>query len=201
MKLPAPFEYPSTPHIRRHGPHGYSKYGHYRNWLRDEFSFRCIYCLRRETWVTLPRDFEVDHLVPVSKRADLKLDYNNLGYACSECNGTKSAQRIPLPDAITYGRCLHVDENGVIHPKDKYGVALIEALDLDAPEYRAMRRRILRTIASAKHIPEILAWCLGYPDDLPNLSQERKPKGNNRPDGIRDSHFERRKREKLPAYY
>lgn len=139
MKLPEPFQYPLKPHARRHGPVGYSEHGDYRNWLRDEFAFRCVYCLRRETWGALPRDFEVDHLIPRKERLDLKLAYDNLAYSCAECNGTKRAQRIPLPDAVAYGRSLHVDTDGAIHARDKYGVALIEALDLDAPKYRLLR--------------------------------------------------------------
>ena len=44
----SPFEYPSSPHRRRHGPLGYADYASFRPWLRDEFSFRCVYCLLRE---------------------------------------------------------------------------------------------------------------------------------------------------------
>ncbi len=201
MTLPDPFRYPEKAHARRHGPYGCSEHRYYRNWLRDEFAFRCVYCLRRETWGSLPRDFEVDHLIPVSEREDLRLEYDNLCYACSECNGTKRAKRIPLPGDVAYGKSLEVDANGAIHAKDKFGIALIEALDLDAPKFRSMRRRILRTIALAEHIPEILDWCLGYPDDLPDLSKETAPKGNKRPAGIKESYFERKAKKKLPVYY
>jgi hypothetical protein len=201
MNLPAPFAYPSKPHVRRHGPQGYSKYGQYRNWLRDEFSFRCVYCLRRETWGTLPRDFEIDHFVPVSKREDLKLDYDNLGYACAECNGTKAAQIIPRPEAIAYGDCLHVDENGEIHARNAHGKTVIEALDLSASEYNAMRRLILDAISENQPGSKTLKWCLGYPDDLPNLSAEKKPKDNKRLSGIRESHYEQKQRDELPEYY
>lgn len=45
-----PFEYPSAPLVRRHGPVGYLDYSSFRPWLRDEFGFRCVYCLRREQW-------------------------------------------------------------------------------------------------------------------------------------------------------
>lgn len=36
--MSTPFDYPPEPHIRRHGPRGYSDYGSYRPWLRDELS-------------------------------------------------------------------------------------------------------------------------------------------------------------------
>ena len=64
-----------------------------------------------------------------------------------------------------------------------------------------MRRLILGTIAKAQSIPEILHWCLGYPDDLPNLFLEKVPKSNTRPEGIRESHYERKQRDELPEYY
>ena len=131
----------------------------------------------------------------------MRVEYDNLCYACSECNGTKRAKRVPLPGDVAYGKSLEVDADGAIHAKDKYGKALIEALDLDAPKYRRMRRRILRTIEAARNIPEILAWCLGYPDDLPDLSKETTAKGNKRPAGIEGSCFERKKRKSFPEYY
>jgi hypothetical protein len=35
-----PFSYPTTPHVRRHGPQGYADYASFRPWLRDEFTFK-----------------------------------------------------------------------------------------------------------------------------------------------------------------
>jgi hypothetical protein len=203
VNLPAPFAYPATPHGRRHGPQGYSKYGQYRNWLRDEFTFRCVYCLRRETWLTLRRDHEIDHFLPKSAHRDVERDYDNLVYACSECNGTKAAKYLPSPESVAFGDCLHVDENGEIHAADDHGIgeAIIDALRLDAPEYTYLRRRIIETVAEARIGSKTLKWCLGYPENLPNLSAEKEPKHNKRPAGIRESHYERRQRGELPSYY
>src|SRR5436309_202187 len=44
-ELPDPFAYPHEAHQRRHGPAGYTNYQSYKPWLRDEFAFRCVYCL------------------------------------------------------------------------------------------------------------------------------------------------------------
>jgi hypothetical protein len=44
------FQYPRQAHVRRHGPLGYVNYQSYKPWLRDEFEFRCVYCLWRERW-------------------------------------------------------------------------------------------------------------------------------------------------------
>lgn len=203
MNLPTPFAYPSKPHTRRHGPEGYSKYRQYRNWLRDEFSFRCVYCRRRETWLTLRRDYELDHFLPKSKHRDVERDYDNLVYACSDCNGTKAAKYLPSPESVAYGDCLRVAENGEIHATDERGLgaAIINALRLDAPEYTRLRRLILETVAEARPGSKTLKWCLGYPDDLPDLSAEKEPKHNQRPAGIRESHYERKQRDELPEYY
>jgi hypothetical protein len=94
---PDPFAYPSEPHVRRHGPLGYSHHRLYLNWLRDEFSFRCVYCLRRETWLTLEADWQIDHFVPKSILPKGALDYDNLVYSCSSCNHSKAAHLAPDP--------------------------------------------------------------------------------------------------------
>jgi hypothetical protein len=76
----APFTYPDRPHGRRHGPVGYADYTSYRPWLRDEFAFRCVYCLRRETMGQHFGEFAVDHFLPVKHRPDLTTVYTNLLY-------------------------------------------------------------------------------------------------------------------------
>lgn len=201
--LPAPFAYPSQPHVRRHGPLGYSEYRQYRNWLRDEFSFRCVYCLRRETWLTQRRDFEIDHFLPKCEHREMERDYDNLVYACSECNGTKAAKYLPSPESVAYADCLRVDESGEIHAVEDSaaGVAIIEALRLNAPEYVHLRRSIIETVAEARLGSKTLNWCLGYPENLPDLSAEKTPKDNKRAGGIHESHFERKRRGELPQYY
>ncbi|MBY0457436.1 MAG: HNH endonuclease, partial [Gemmataceae bacterium] len=92
-----PFVYPRLPHARRHGPRGYADYPSFRPWLRDEFVFRCAYCLRRETWGLVRGTFAIDHFLPVAVRPDLAVDYDNLVYACTTCNVAKSANELPSP--------------------------------------------------------------------------------------------------------
>jgi hypothetical protein len=65
MTVSAPFAYPVTAHERRHSPAGYVDYQNYKPWLRDEFTFRCVYCLERERWYPSgAAAFSVDHVVP-----------------------------------------------------------------------------------------------------------------------------------------
>ena len=74
-----PFAYPLAPHVRKHGPRGYHGYESYREWLRDEFNFRCVLCLFREQWPGA-QAFEIDHLLPRAKYPEKEYDYNNLLY-------------------------------------------------------------------------------------------------------------------------
>ena len=72
--MTAPFTYPAAPHTRRHGPRGYADYESYRPWLRDEFAFRCVYCLLREAWGPPKGAYALDHFLPVAARPDLALE-------------------------------------------------------------------------------------------------------------------------------
>ena len=95
--LPAPFAYPAESHKRRHGPQGYAHYGQYKPWLRDEFTFRCVYCLERETWYpNRISGFSTEHFVPKAIDPTLEMDYANLLYACTRCNSCKQAAMLLL---------------------------------------------------------------------------------------------------------
>lgn len=76
--IPEPYAYPSTRHIRRHGPSGWNDYHRYRPWLRDEFAFRCVYCLEREVWRDMRTQMHIDHFQPQKLRPNLAGDYSNL---------------------------------------------------------------------------------------------------------------------------
>ena len=76
------FDYPTLPHQRRHGPQGYDDASTYRPWLRDEFTFRCVYCLLREQWGRVTGEFDVEHFRPQVNSPELGVTYDNLLYAC-----------------------------------------------------------------------------------------------------------------------
>ncbi len=204
LKTSYPFDYPSQPHTRKHGPRGYVKYGLYRNWLRDEFIFTCVYCLRRETWATLRRDWELDHSVPKSIHHAGLLDYDNLVYSCSTCNRSKAAHLAPDPCKVAYGSCVEVDDNGEIHSieSNNEGVTLIETLGLNAEDYNELRRAVFELRDSLPVGSKPFCRWFGYPKELPDLAKEPPPpRGNKRPDGIRESCFEKSIRGELLKYY
>jgi len=47
----------------------------------------------------------------------------------------------------------------------------------------------------------LLAFYLGFPDNLPVLAQLNPPGGNTRAQGIASSHYERKQRGELPETY
>src|ERR1039458_225442 len=103
------FEYSTTPHVRRHGPTGYTDYDSFRDWLRDEFTFRCVYCLHREQWYHGGATFHIDHSVPVVADSSGEFEYENLLYACARCNEAKRAVLgVPNPCEVAFHDCLRI---------------------------------------------------------------------------------------------
>ncbi|MCI0460791.1 MAG: HNH endonuclease [Gemmataceae bacterium] len=110
MNWPTPFAYPSEPHQRKHGPEGYKHYEEYKPWLRDDFTFRCVYCLERELWYPdRAASFSVDHVEPQTEAPHRVCDYTNLVYACTRCNSFKRQVRVIDPTVVALGKHLRVD--------------------------------------------------------------------------------------------
>lgn len=199
---PQPFAYPLEPHLRRHGPFGYKDYGKFRPWLRDEFSFRCVFCLKREAWGVKHSNWDIDHFTPQTIAPLYALDYENLLYVCSTCNSRKSTHLVPDPCKVAFGNCLKVMADGTIQALNEEGELLVEFLRLDDDDHIQFRRLIIGTVQSLRKTGEketLLLW-LGYPKYLPDLSKP-KPPGNTKPEGINQSFYERRRRGQLPETY
>ena len=182
------FEYPEPRRSRRHGPQ-YETYESYRPWLRDEFMFRCVYCLKRETWGQVTGDFELDHFKPQKYNPEKKLDYNNLVYACQRCNGTKSSKAISDPFKLLRSDRLFCDEDGQLKTNDTTVEKLIEYLDLNSPRMIKWRWQWIELVKLAKRRKKKLFDSLmDLPDDIPDLSR-LNPLANSRENGISESWF------------
>ena len=195
------FQYPSGPHTRKHGPGGYSSYEQYRDWLRDEFSFRCIVCLLREQWAERVGRFHIDHVCPQSTHPHLRTSYANLVYLCVHCNQIKLAKSVPDPSLLNLQASLVVGDDGTIAAKDSDGQRLVDVFRLDSPdrtEYRAKLMQALRCIEQ-NGSGGIRDW-LGYPRSLPDLRRKRAPV-NTRPQGADDCCYALRERGQLPDLY
>jgi hypothetical protein len=197
-----PFTYPPVPHIRRHGPVGYAEYTSYRPWLRDEFSFRCVYCLTREQWGRARGQFDIDHFQAIVGRPDLAAEYDHLLYACTTCNLVKQALEIPDPLTVLTGANVRVSEDGHLHTESADVACLIEILGLDNDDAVEFRMTWIGIIALAANADRVLYYKLiGFPSDLPDLERLRPPGGNTRPDGIAASCQSRMRRGELPEVY
>ena len=198
------FQYPTTAHVRRHGPSGYDDYKSYKPWLRDEFTFRCVVCLVRERWChDGANGFGVDHLIPKSTELGGRLicDYDNLLYVCNRCNSAKHLSPVLDPCSVALADHLRVAEDGTVIGTTRDGEHVVDVFNLNysvAIEYR--RRRIeafsrWQDLGDTFSIEEELA----YPDDLPRFDDRRC--GNSRPQGIAESFFSKRKRGELAPTY
>lgn len=198
-----PYKYPSQPPRRRHGPCGYKNHHDYLPWLQDEFSFRCAYCLKRMQWA--PTDtWSVDHLVPQSIDPQNVCTYDNLVFACQWCNLRKYASAsVADPTMNAYGQLLRVnDTTGEVEAIQEAGTVLIRELKLNHPAQVRARRRMLEALAIFARI-DVEEWkkWMSFPQDLPNLRTKKPPMGNDRPEGIVASCYERRQRGELPDWY
>jgi HNH endonuclease len=196
------FEYPTSPHARRHGPAGYSGYGSYRDWLRDEFMFRCVYCLHREQWYSRSGTFEIDHFTPVSIDPQGKCEYSNLLYACAACNAAKQdILGVPDPCRVGFHECLRITAEGRVVALNDHGEKLKQVLLLDSEYNVRYRSRMIRTLETLQRTDAALYQeFMGFPDDLPDLRMKRVA-SNTKPSGVVNCWFALRESGKLPATY
>lgn len=168
------FVYPDEPHQRRHGPAGYTDYESYRDWLRDEFSYRCVFSLLRETWPQTR--FHIDHLIPQKERTDLVCDYDNLILLEGRLNLVKGKRRLPDPCKVGLGHhlvvCTSGERAGCIEARNgsKIGERIIRVLRLDSEDATQIRRDwigILQSVARTDE-PRFRKF-IGYPKKLPDL--------------------------------
>jgi hypothetical protein len=202
------FDYPAIPHQRRHGPRGYLDYTSYKPWLRDEFIFRCVYCLTRERWQPDGHEaFSADPFDAQSTQPARRGAYENLFYVCCSCNAARGALQLPFnPSGEAIGAHLQVTQDGAVEPLTAIGVQFIAICHLNRPRLADFRRRLLRLLEtlSASESPQATAALkelLAFPVDLPELDSKRPPEGNERPAGLLESCYARRQRGELPEFY
>jgi hypothetical protein len=184
------FVYPSEPHKRKHGPVGYTDYESYRDWLRDEFSYRCVFSLFREAWPQTR--FHIDHLISQKERSDLICEYDNLILLEGRLNLVKGKRRLPNPCRVALGECLLVhtigERMGCIEARNgsKIGQQIIRVLRLDSDDATQMRRDwigILRSVARTDE--QLFRKFIGFPTKLPDLAKAKAP--NTRESGLKQS--------------
>jgi hypothetical protein len=150
---------PNSPLVERSQVPAGLPYNGYKKYLRRDFFFSCAYCTMSEAEAQAIR-FTIDHYEPRKSRPDLENAYDNLMYACDECNIRKS-DRCPPPAARGDGfrffrpdqdsRDQHFLRVGVrLRPESPVGHYSIEALDLNRASLRRLRELRERLTQSAK---------------------------------------------------
>ncbi len=204
-----PFIYADAPHVRKHGPGGYERYQSYKDWLRDEFTFRCVYCLERERWYPNGHaGFGVDHVKPkgTAEYAALICLYLNLVYACNRCNTAKSERILIDPCEVAFAAHLRIDDEGEITGLTVEGRRIINILGLDLQGPTRERKAKLHILTLYRRYPadeEVRALYLdafGFPEDLPDLSRHSRAT-NTKPEGVLQSYHRQREAGTLSPTY
>lgn len=171
-------------------------------WLRDEFKFRCVFCLEREQWVNTIGHFHVDHFLPTALHPDEKLDYENMLLACHCCNAIKGKLLVPDPLEFLRSKTVVIGTDGSIRGLAPSTKELIHLMQLNSKCYRRRRKMIIEIVALAKeHQPSLYRDLMGFPEPLPNLATLKPPRGNLKPEGVDNSACARRQRGELPTLY
>jgi hypothetical protein len=198
------FIYPAIPHKRKHGPRGYTTLEPFREWLRDEFSYRCVFSLVRETWPD-SGGFEIDHLEPRATRPDLIYEYDNLLYLTHRLNLIRGKRAIPDPGQIALGKCLRVnlqgDRFGYVETLNPIGEQIERIFNLNSEKAvacRVMWLAILRSLAITDE--NGFRRMMGYPSDLYDLELKKETE-NSRKDGLKQSAHYLRAMRILPEWY
>ncbi|MFN0079993.1 MAG: hypothetical protein ACKVY0_26300 [Prosthecobacter sp.] len=186
------FAYPTEPHHptepdqRRHKPPVRTDYRRYKEYLRDEFVFTCVYCLMRETWTGSPATFGVEHFHPKSKAPELISTYTNLLYVCNFCNsarGNRPMSPALHPEINPFGAHLEIINDGTVKHRTETGLALIDLLKLNRPEVVTHRLRMLKLyqlLMATRKLPilghlsrEALTLFFGFPQPMFDLSTQK----------------------------
>lgn len=193
------YRYPAHPHRHRHWPIGYPTRELYRPWLRDEYDFRCVYCLQRETWLPGGEDAIRKGYLPVLIDPAEGLRYDNLVYACTSCAFAKGNLVMPDPLVVLTEDAVTCDSDGTLQCGTIAAAHLVELLDLNSPAHREFRRTVLFAERLAVRFdPDIARRLREWPDDLPDLAAAYPPLQNARPAGVASSYFARRNNGALP---
>ena len=186
---PLAFTYPGGPLFRRHGPSGYSDVQSFRPWLRDEFSFRCVYCLVREQWGKRLGEFDLDHFEPVASSPEANLEYDNLVYSCHTCNLRKGKRQVPDPTQALLESTVRVHLDGRLSGLTDESRRVIAVMGLNSANLVRWRLTWMRIIdICQKNDSELFASLMSYPDNMPDLSVLTPP-GNTQPEGVERSYF------------
>lgn len=132
--------------IKRDAPKVVTRYGEFKQELKEDFNSKCGYCNDSDHWTGGWRFYQLDHFVPKKHLVSIsENEYTNLVYSCFFCNNSKRAkwpskketvhhngvEGFIYPKEVEYTDHLKRDINGAIVPTSDLGKYMIKAMKLD----------------------------------------------------------------------
>lgn len=165
----------------------YADYSRYRSLLRQDFRYRCAYCLMNEFYLGGEAGCEIDHHRPQhgpAARPDLVNVYENLYWCCRECNQNKG-DTWPSPQEWSEGRrfldpCRPEDDHdlhwrafsdGTVEPITPPGAYTVENLMLWRDFLVFHRARCFRWQQESIQLRELLATRAVSPEQRNRIEQ------------------------------
>ena len=139
--------------------------------------------------------FSVDHLLPRTTRPERLCDYDNLVYACCQCNALKQeATPVLNPCEEVLGQHLESHSDGSMWALAARGAEQIALCRLNRPRLQEARRMMLElfsmlTASRSEEARVLLLGLCGFPDNLPHIATLRPPAGNTHPEAIVNSYY------------
>lgn len=150
-----------------------------------------MYCLIRERWGRVTREFDLDYFIPQVRAVDVEAAYENLLYACHTCNLRKARRDVLDPSIVLTTETVRVYPDGAVMGMTSDAERVIRVLCSSSPQMIRWRRTWIRIVDLAREYDaDHYRQLMGYPDDLPDLSRYAAPE-NTRPQGIQKSWFAR----------
>jgi hypothetical protein len=141
------------PHFTRRptAPNVKGSYHSFRQFVREDFTQQCAYCLLSEILAGGKENFELDHFRPRSLYRHLQNDYYNIYYSCHPCNHIKrdawpsaelEARGITLVDlcADEFTQHFQPSDDGVWYGLTPAGAYTIDVLRLNRKHLLEIRR-------------------------------------------------------------
>ena len=168
--------------------------------LAEEGFHQCVYCAIDENTFGSIRNYHVEHYRPkaLPQFKHLRVDFDNLFYACSICNGFKgddwrdndadvlNVVGYPDPSKTDYADLFDVDEGGLASGRFVSSEYIVRRLYLNRPQLISYRRKRaidqlfdeLRPRLSAQ-MDELLDLVVNGDVIAKELMKDAKNKGNN----------------------
>ena len=148
-----PVHFPNL--VRRQTYSNYTHYNEFKQEIREDCLFRCVYCDAHEMEIGGEKSLTLDHFRPKCEFKKLEHDPRNLVLACSPCNHLKGNDwpargfqgtvngRVGYVDPFEVDRkeYFEVQQDGSLNPLKDPAKYMISSLELNRPFLRFVRQK------------------------------------------------------------